>query len=90
MGLNPSSGQRRAKLRVRLPFARMMKIRRFGITAPAFHLERQLWELHGRNRNSAGLGKSVLIANAMAYLRRFDTAPMIQPVLGYTLPWGAE
>ena len=27
------------------------------------------------------VGKSVLIANAMPYLRRFDTAPMIQPIL---------
>jgi len=27
------------------------------------------------------VGKSVLIANAMPFLRRFDTAPMIQPIL---------
>ena len=27
------------------------------------------------------VGKSVLIANAMPFLRRFDTAPMIRPVL---------
>jgi len=27
------------------------------------------------------VGKSVLLANAMPFLRRFDTAPMIQPIL---------
>jgi hypothetical protein len=35
------------------------------------------------------VGKSVLIANAMPFLRRFDTAPMIQPVLFKTsIYWG--
>jgi hypothetical protein len=35
------------------------------------------------------VGKSVLIANAMPFLRRFDTAPMIQPVLFKTsVYWG--
>jgi hypothetical protein len=27
------------------------------------------------------VGKAVLVANAMPFLRRFDTAPMIQPIL---------
>jgi hypothetical protein len=31
------------------------------------------------------VGKSVLIANAVPYLRRFDTAPMIQPILFKTV-----
>ena len=31
------------------------------------------------------VGKSVLVANAMPFLRRFDTAPMIQPVLFKTI-----
>ena len=35
------------------------------------------------------VGKSVLIANAMPYLRRFDTAPMIQPILFKTLVYWA-
>ena len=36
------------------------------------------------------VGKSVLIANAMPFLRRFDTAPMIQPILFKTVVyWGA-
>ena len=35
------------------------------------------------------VGKSVLIANAMPFLRRFDTAPMIQPVLFKTIVYWA-
>src|SRR3984893_17298369 len=35
------------------------------------------------------VGKSVLIANAMPYLRRFDTAPMIQPILFKTVVYWA-
>ena len=31
------------------------------------------------------VGKSVLIAKAMPYLRRFDTAPIIQPILFKTI-----
>jgi hypothetical protein len=34
------------------------------------------------------VGKSVLVANAMPYLRRYDTAPMIQPVLFKTIAIG--
>jgi len=35
------------------------------------------------------VGKSVLIANAMPFLRRFDTAPMIQTVLFKTIVYWA-
>jgi hypothetical protein len=35
------------------------------------------------------VGKSVLIANAMRFLRRFDTAPLIQPVLFKTIGYWA-
>jgi hypothetical protein len=35
------------------------------------------------------VGKSVLIANAIPYLRRFDTAPIIQPILFKTLVYWA-
>jgi hypothetical protein len=35
------------------------------------------------------VGKSVLIANAMPFLRRFDTAPMIQPILFKTIVYWA-
>jgi hypothetical protein len=35
------------------------------------------------------VGKSVLIANAMPFLRRFDTAPMIRPVLFKTIVYWA-
>jgi hypothetical protein len=35
------------------------------------------------------VGKSVLVANAMPFLRRFDTDPMIQPVLFKTLVYWA-
>jgi hypothetical protein len=35
------------------------------------------------------VGKSVLIGNAMPFLRRFDTAPMIQPVLFKTIVYWA-
>ena len=35
------------------------------------------------------VGKSVLVANAMPFLRRFDTAPMIQPVLFKTMVYWA-
>jgi hypothetical protein len=35
------------------------------------------------------VGKSVLIANAMPFLCRFDTAPMIQPVLFKTIVYWA-
>jgi len=35
------------------------------------------------------VGKAVLIANAMPFLRRFDTAPMIQPVLFKTMVYWA-
>jgi len=31
------------------------------------------------------VGKAVLVANAMPFLRRFDTAPMLQPVLFKTI-----
>jgi hypothetical protein len=34
-------------------------------------------------------GKSVLVANAMPFLRRFDTAPIIQPVLFKTIVYWA-
>jgi hypothetical protein len=33
------------------------------------------------------VGKSVLIANAMPFLRRFDNAPVIQPVLFKTMAY---
>ena len=35
------------------------------------------------------VGKSVLVANAMPFLRRFDSAPMIQPVLFKTIVYWA-
>jgi hypothetical protein len=35
------------------------------------------------------VGKSVLVANAIPFLRRFDTAPMIQPVLFKTIVYWA-
>jgi hypothetical protein len=35
------------------------------------------------------VGKSVLVANAMPLLRRFDTAPMIQPILFKTFVYWA-
>src|ERR1700732_612690 len=35
------------------------------------------------------VGKAVLIANAMPFLRRFDTAPLIQPVLFKTIVYWA-
>src|SRR5271165_2207292 len=35
------------------------------------------------------VGKSVLVANAMPFLRRFDTAPMIRPVLFKTIVYWA-
>jgi len=35
------------------------------------------------------VGKSVLIANAMPFLRRFDTAPMIRPILFKTIVYWA-
>jgi hypothetical protein len=35
------------------------------------------------------VGKSVLVANAMPLLRRFDTAPLIQPVLFKTIVYWA-
>jgi hypothetical protein len=35
------------------------------------------------------VGKSVLVANALPFLRRFDTAPMIQPVLFKTIVYWA-
>ena len=35
------------------------------------------------------VGKAVLLANAMPFLRRFDTAPMIQPVLFKTVVYWA-
>ena len=35
------------------------------------------------------VGKSVLVADAMPFLRRFDTAPMIQPVLFKTTAYWA-
>jgi hypothetical protein len=35
------------------------------------------------------VGKSVLIANAMPFLRRFDSAPVIQPVLFKTIVYWA-
>jgi hypothetical protein len=35
------------------------------------------------------VGKSVLVANALPFLRRFDTAPMIQPVLFKTIGYWA-
>jgi hypothetical protein len=35
------------------------------------------------------VGKSVLVANAMPFLRRFDTAPMIQPALFKTIVYWA-
>jgi hypothetical protein len=35
------------------------------------------------------VGKSVLVANAMPFLRRFDAAPMIQPVLFKTIVYWA-
>ena len=35
------------------------------------------------------VGKSVLLANAMPFLRRFDTAPLIQPVLFKTIVYWA-
>ena len=35
------------------------------------------------------VGKSVLVANAMPFLRRFDMAPMIQPVLFKTIVYWA-
>ena len=35
------------------------------------------------------VGKSVLVANAMPFLRRFDAAPMIQPVLFKTAAYWA-
>jgi hypothetical protein len=35
------------------------------------------------------VGKSVLIANAMPFLRRFDTAPIIRPVLFKTIVYWA-
>jgi hypothetical protein len=35
------------------------------------------------------VGKSVLIANAMPFLRRFDSAPMIQPILFKTIVYWA-
>ena len=35
------------------------------------------------------VGKSVLVANAMPFLRRFDTAPMIKPVLFKTIVYWA-
>ncbi len=34
------------------------------------------------------VGKSVLVANAMPFLRRFDSAPMIRPVLFKTTSIG--
>jgi hypothetical protein len=35
------------------------------------------------------VGKAVLVANAMPFLRRFDSAPMIQPVLFKTIVYWA-
>src|SRR5262245_60093607 len=35
------------------------------------------------------VGKAVLVANAMPFLRRFDTAPMIQPILFKTTVYWA-
>jgi hypothetical protein len=35
------------------------------------------------------VGKSVLVANAMPFLRRFDTAPLIRPVLFKTIVYWA-
>jgi hypothetical protein len=35
------------------------------------------------------VGKSVLVANAMSFLRRFDTAPLIRPVLFKTIVYWA-
>ena len=35
------------------------------------------------------VGKSVLVANALPFLRRFDTAPLIQPVLFKTIVYWA-
>jgi hypothetical protein len=35
------------------------------------------------------VGKSVLVANVMPFLRRFDTAPMIRPVLFKTVVYWA-
>ena len=35
------------------------------------------------------VGKAVLLANAMPFLRRFDTAPMIQPILFKTVVYWA-
>ena len=35
------------------------------------------------------VGKSVLVANAMPFLRRFDEAPLIQPILFKTLVYWA-
>jgi hypothetical protein len=35
------------------------------------------------------VGKSVLVANAMPFLRRFDTAPMVQPILFKTIVYWA-
>jgi len=41
-----------------------------------------------RNGPALVVGKSVLVANAMPFLRRFDTAPIIQPVLFKTISIG--
>src|SRR5277367_1647537 len=35
------------------------------------------------------VGKAVLVANAMPFLRRFDTAPLIRPVLFKTIVYWA-
>jgi hypothetical protein len=40
-----------------------------------------LWNFMLATTSALVVGKSVLVANAMPFLRRFDTAPMIQPVL---------
>jgi hypothetical protein len=40
-----------------------------------------LWNFMLATTTALVVGKSVLVANAMPFLRRFDTAPMIQPVL---------
>ena len=48
-----------------------------------------LWNFMLATTTALVVGKSVLVANAMPFLRRFDTAPMIQPVLFKTFVYWA-
>jgi hypothetical protein len=48
-----------------------------------------LWNFMLATTSALIVGKSVLMANAMPFLRCFDTAPMIQPVLFKTTVYWA-